>query len=268
VLKDFSSGHVLFSRLDAVGLITLNRPEVLNAFADQMREELVDVVREAADDAAIRAIVITGAGRGFCTGADVARMYELVSGEQWDELEAFVEVGATVVRTIDGLSKPVLAAVNGVAAGGGANLALACDIRIAATSASIGQTFGRVGLQPDWGGTYFLPRLVGLGRALELALTADMLSAADALRLGLFNRVVDDGEVVNETIALAARIAAKSPLAVALAKQSIRQAYGESLDDALHTERVNQLRLFKTADARDAMRAFVARKSSSQRTPP
>ncbi|HZM95007.1 MAG TPA: enoyl-CoA hydratase/isomerase family protein [Vicinamibacterales bacterium] len=255
------SAQILFSRHDAVGLITLNRPEVLNAFADQMREELVDVVRAAAEDTAIRAVVITGAGRGFCAGADVRRMYELVCREEWDTLEALVEGGASVVKTIDGLGKPVLAAVNGAAAGGGANLALACDIRIAGTSASIGQTFSRVGLQPDWGGTYFLPRLVGLGRALELAFTGEILSAPDALRLGIFNRVVGDGEVVNETIALAARIAVKSPLAVALAKQSIRQSYGETLDDALHTERVNQLRLFKTAEARDAMRAFVVRKS-------
>ena len=258
---------MLLSRHDAVGLITLNRPEVLNAFADQMREELVDVVREAAGDAAIRAIVITGAGRGFCAGADVRRMHELVCSESWDELEAFVEAGAAIVRTIDGLSKPVLAAVNGAAAGGGANLALACDIRIAATSASIGQTFNRVGLQPDWGGTYFLPRIVGLGHALELVLTADMLSSAEALRLGIFNRVVDDGQVVNDTMALAARIAEKSPLAVALAKQSIRQSYDGSLGDALHTERVNQSRLFKTAEARDAIRAFLARMSSRQGPP-
>ena len=262
------SAQILLSRHDAVGLITLNRPEVLNAFADQMREELIDIVREAAEDASIRAVVITGAGRGFCAGADIARMYELVSREQWEELEALIEAGATVVSTIDQLSKPVLAAVNGAAAGGGANLALACDIRIAATSASIGQTFARLGLQPDWGGTYFLPRLVGLGRALELALTADMLSAADALRLGIFNRVVDDDQVVGETIALAARIGASSPLAVALAKQSIRQAYGGPLDAALHAERINQLRLFKTAEARDAIRAFVARRSSRQDTSP
>src|SRR4030095_14318579 len=110
-------------------------------------------------------------------------------------------------------------AVKGAAAGGGANLVLACDIRMAATSASIGQTFNRVGLQPDWGGTYFLPRLVGIGRALELVLTAEMLSADEALRLGLFNRVVDDQRLVEETVSLAARIAAKPPLAVALAKQ-------------------------------------------------
>src|SRR5262245_7071666 len=252
MLVQIRSGHrvsaqILFSRHDAVGLITLNRPDVLNAFAEGMREELVDAVREAAEDTAIRAIVMTGAGRGFCAGADVRRMHELVSSEAWDELEAFVEVGATIVRTIDDLRKPVLAAVNGAAAGGGANLALACDIRIAATSASIGQTFNRVGLQPDWGGTYFLPRIVGLGHALELVLTAEMLSSADALRLGIFNRVVDDGRVVDETMALAARIAEKSPLAVALAKRSIRQSYSGSLDDAHHTERVHPRRLTKTA---------------------
>jgi 2-(1,2-epoxy-1,2-dihydrophenyl)acetyl-CoA isomerase len=147
------SAQVLFSRHGGVGLITLNRPEKMNAFADGMREQLGEVVREAAADAEVRAVVITGAGRAFCAGADVVRMHDLVAGEDWDAMEAFLVTGASVVRTIDELSKPVLAAVNGVAAGGGANLALACDIRIAAARASIGQTFCRIGLHPDWGGT-------------------------------------------------------------------------------------------------------------------
>jgi 2-(1,2-epoxy-1,2-dihydrophenyl)acetyl-CoA isomerase len=254
------STQVLFTRHERVGLITLNRPEKLNAFADRMRDELVDVTREAAEDEAIGALVITGAGRAFCAGADIGYMHDLVVREEWDALEALVEAGAQVVSTIDGLPKPVLAAVNGAAAGGGANLALACDMRVAATGASIGQTFNRVGLQPDWGGTYFLPRLVGIGRALELVLTAEMLSADEALRLGLFNRVVDDQRLVEETVSLAARIAAKPPLAVALAKQAIRQGSGSSLSDALNRERDNQLRLFRSAAAREAMRAFLEKR--------
>ena len=248
---------ILYSRHDRVGLITLNRPEKLNAFADRMRYEIVDLVRDVEHDDTVGALVITGAGRAFCAGADIAYMHDLVAREDWDALEALVQAGATVVTAIDRLDKPVLAAVNGAAAGGGANLALACDIRIAARSASIGQTFNRIGLQPDWGGSYFLPRLVGLGRALELAFTADMLSAEDALRLGLFNRLVDDHTVVDEAIGMAARIAAKPPLAVALAKQSLRSAYGASLADCLERERVNQLRLFKTPEALEAMRAFL-----------
>ncbi|MGH7555422.1 MAG: enoyl-CoA hydratase/isomerase family protein [Longimicrobiales bacterium] len=254
------SAHVTFSRREAVGLVTLNRPDRLNAFADRMRDELAEIMHETAADEAIRAVVMTGAGRAFCAGADVGRMHELVVHEEWDALEALVGAGAAVVRLIDAFDKPVLAAVNGVAAGGGANLALACDVRIAARSASIGQTFTRMGLQPDWGGTYFLPRLVGLGRALELVLSAEMLPADEALRLGLFNRVVDDAHVVGESVALADRIAALPAQALALAKQAVRRGAGSSLTEALDVERTHQLRLFKTPEAREAMRAFLARR--------
>jgi 2-(1,2-epoxy-1,2-dihydrophenyl)acetyl-CoA isomerase len=259
------SAHILFSRSDSVGLVTLNRPERLNAFADRMRDELMEVTREAADDDGVRAVVLTGAGRAFCAGADVEHMYDLIVREDWEALEALVEAGASVVQTIDRLGKPVLAAVNGVAAGGGANLALACDIRVAATSARIGQTFSRMGLQPDWGGTYFLTRLAGLGRALELVLTGDMLAADEALRLGLFNRVVADERVVSETVSLAERIAAQPPQAIALAKQSVRRALGVSLAEALDLERTYQLRLFKTPEAREAMRTFLASRRPRER---
>jgi 2-(1,2-epoxy-1,2-dihydrophenyl)acetyl-CoA isomerase len=255
------NAHVLFSRHDRVGLITLNRPEKLNAFTDRMRDDLAEVVREAEADDAIAALVITGAGRAFCAGADIAYMHDLVAREEWNTLDALVQAGASVVTTIDRIDKPVLAGVNGAAAGGGANLALACDVRIAATSASIGQTFNRIGLQPDWGGTYFLPRLIGLGRAMELAFTADMLSAEEAFRLGIFNRIVDDAAVVDDTMSLAARIAAKPRLAVALAKQSLRSAYGSSLAECLERERSNQMRLFKSPEALEGMRAFLRRRS-------
>ena len=257
------SAQVLFERHDRVGLITLNRPEKLNAFADRMRDELGEVTRAAAEDDAVGALVITGAGRAFCAGADIGYMHDLVVRQDWDALEALVVAGAQVVSAIDALAKPVLAAVNGAAAGGGANLVLACDIRMAATSASIGQTFNRVGLQPDWGGTYFLPRLVGLGRALELALTADMLSAEEALRLGLFNRVVDDERLINETLSLAARLATKPPLAVALTKQALRQGLVSTLPEALDRERVNQIRLFRSAETRAAIHAFLEKRASA-----
>ncbi len=257
------STHILYSRHERVGVITLNRPEKFNAFAGTMRLELVDALRAAADDAATGAIVITGAGRAFCAGADVAWMYDLVTREDWDTLNSQIQAGAEVIQIIDALEKPVLAAVNGVAAGGGANLALACDIRIAASSASIGQSFTRLGLQPDWGGTYLLPRLIGTGRALELVLTAEMVSASDALQLGLFNRVVDEERVVDDTLAMAARIAAKPSLGIALARRAIRRAHDMNLPDALEFERQNQLRLLKTPEARNAMRAFLERRKPS-----
>src|SRR4030095_4825694 len=225
----------------------------------------VEVVREAEADDAVGALVITGAGRAFCAGADIAYMHDLVAREQWDALEALVQAGASVVATIDRLEKPVLAAVNGAAAGGGANLGVSCHIRVAATSASIGQTFNRIGLQPDWGGTYFLPRLVGLGRALELALTAEMLSAEEALRLGLFNRVVDDERLIDETLSLAPRLAAKPPLAVALTKQALRQGLVSTLEESLDRERLNQMQLFQSAEARAALHAFLQKHPSVHR---
>jgi 2-(1,2-epoxy-1,2-dihydrophenyl)acetyl-CoA isomerase len=251
------SAQVLFARHDRVGLITLNRPEKLNAFADRMRDELAEVTGAAAKDDTIGALVITGAGRAFSAGGDIQYMHDLVAREEWDTLEALVKAGERVVALIDSLAKPVVAAVNGAAAGGGASLALACDIRVAAASASIGLTFNRIGLQPDWGGTYFLPRLVGLGRALELALTGDMLPAEEALRLGLFNHLVDEGRLIEQTLALAARLAAKPPLAVALTKQALRQSLVSSLPEALDRERTNQMRLFRSTHARAAMRAFL-----------
>jgi 2-(1,2-epoxy-1,2-dihydrophenyl)acetyl-CoA isomerase len=257
---------VLVSRRGRVGVIRLNRPEKLNAFFGGMRDELAGALRAAADDDSVGALVITGAGRGFCAGADVAWMYNLVTREEWDTLEALVDSAASVIRLIDGCDKPVLAAVNGVAAGGGACLALACDIRIAGSSASIGLAFARLGLQPDWGGTYVLPRLIGPGRALELVLTADMLSAQEALQIGLFNRVVDDELVVEETVALAERIAARPALSVALARQAIRTTYGLTLSEALERERRNQMRLLRTPEARDAMRAFLEKRRPESST--
>jgi len=248
---------VLFSCYGRVGVITLNRPEKLNAFADRMRQELVEITSSAAADDSVGALVVTGAGRAFCAGADVGYLYELVCREDWDALDALVDAGARVVSVIDGLEKPVLAAVNGAAAGGGANLALACDVRVAAASASIGQTFNRIGLQPDWGGTYFLSRLVGLGRALELVFTAEMLPADEAFRIGLFNRVVNDHRVVDDTLELAGRIAAKPPLAIALAKRAVRRASDGTLTDALDLERRHQRLLFRTAEAREGTRAFL-----------
>jgi len=152
-------------------------------------------------------------------------------------------------------------AVNGPAAGGGANLALACDVRIAAASASIGQTFNNIWLQPDWGGTYFLPRLIGIGRALELVFSGKMIASEEALRIGLFNRVVGDDVVVNETLEWARDLALKPPLALAMAKRSIRLSHQRSLTDALHLEVEGQLRLLKSADAREGVSAFLEKRT-------
>ena len=177
--------HILIDVVDGVGTITLNRPDKLNSFAGRMRQEIADAVAELSEHQGARVMVITGAGRGFCTGADVRYLKELSDADDMEGLTALVEAGREVVTQIRTAPKPVIASVNGPAAGGGANLALACDIRIASDRASIGQTFVRIGLHPDWGGTYFLPRLVGPAIAAELFFTGDMIPAAEAHRLGI-----------------------------------------------------------------------------------
>ena len=249
--------HVLTAVEDGVGTITLNRPKKLNAFAGTMRQEIAQAVHALADDDAVKVLVITGAGRAFCAGADIAYMQELLDNQDVDGFRALVEAGRDVVTTIRNTAKPVIASVNGAAAGGGANMALACDLRIASDRASIGQTFNRIGLHPDWGGTYFLPRLVGPSKALELIFSGEMVPAQEAERLGLFNRVVPADRLKTETLALAQGLAAKPPIALALAKRAIHTSDTASLDGMLDIEVANQLRCFESDDAREGLEAFL-----------
>jgi 2-(1,2-epoxy-1,2-dihydrophenyl)acetyl-CoA isomerase len=249
--------HVLFSIDDGIGIVTLNRPDKLNAFAGQMRQELARVIDEAAGDERVRVLVITGAGRAFCAGADVGYLHDLISQKDWNSARDLVEVGSSIVSTIATLPKPVIAAVNGPAAGGGANLALACDLRLASDRASLGQTFNRIGLHPDWGGTYFLPRLVGPAKALELIFTAEMIDAPEGLRLGLFNRVVPHERLMDEAREVAGRLAAKPAVAIALAKQAVYKSFHATLETMLALEIENQTRCFETEDAKEGIRAFV-----------
>ncbi len=252
--------HVLTDVTAAIGTITLNRPDKLNAFAGTMRQEVAQAVREMAGDTDVRVIVITGAGRAFCAGADIGYMKEL--GEKGDtaSLELLVESGRETVTAIRTTPKPVIASVNGPAAGGGANLALSCDIRIASDRASIGQTFNRIGLHPDWGGTFFLPRLVGASKALELIFTAEMVPADEGLRIGIFNRVVPHDRLADETHSLAAMLAAKPPIALALAKQAIYASDGSSLESMLDIELEHQVRCFESEDATEGLQAFLEKR--------
>ena len=254
--------HVLLDIADGVARITLNRPEKLNAFAGTMRQEIADAVRSCAKDDAVRVLVITGAGRAFCAGADIGYMQELLANDDTEGFSALVEAGREVVTVVRETSKPVIASLNGAAAGGGANLALACDIRIASEKASIGQTFNRIGLHPDWGGTFFLPRLVGASKALELVWGADMVPAEEALRLGLVNRVVPHKDLARETDAFALRLAAKPPRAVALAKKAIYASERHRLEEMLTAELRNQLACFQTADAREGLAAFLEKRDA------
>jgi 2-(1,2-epoxy-1,2-dihydrophenyl)acetyl-CoA isomerase len=253
--------YILLRREDGVGTLTLNRPERLNAFAGTMRREIADALDELERDAAVRVIVITGAGRGFCAGADVAYMAELVARHDVEAMAALVEAGRRVVTTIRRSAKPVIGSINGVAAGGGANLALACDLRVAGDQAKLGQTFNRIGLHPDWGATYFLPRLVGPAKALELFWLADVIDAAECLRLGLFNRVVPQAELAAETDRVARTLAAKPALALALAKRAVYQSLDRSLPEMLDYELEAQLRCFESRDAAEGMAAFLEKRT-------
>src|SRR3954469_11262608 len=195
--------------------ITLDRPEKLNAFSGTMREELLEALRAAAGDSECRVVIITGAGRAFCAGGDVEYMSGLQKNGDIDAFRKLLNAGRDVVTQIAEMPKPVIASVNGVAAGAGCNLALACDFRIASDNAKLGETFVRIGIHPDWGGTWFLPRLAGPSRALEMLMTGRMVDSAEALAIGMIDRVVPLEELPPQTMTLARAIAQGPPLAIA-----------------------------------------------------
>lgn len=251
---------VAVSREGAIATITLNRPEAMNAFDASMAADVADAIGAAAGDASCRVIVLTGAGRGFCAGADLARLKDIVVARDRNTARELVTGGARIVQAIVSAPKPVIAAVNGPAAGGGASLVLACDVRIASADASIGVVFNRIGLHPDLGATFLLPLLAGFGRAMELVLSGDMIPAPEAHRIGVFNRVVAGDALLAETYAFARKLAAKSPQAVARAKRSMHAAVRLSLDQMLAIELDEQLALFAMDETRDALLAFIGKR--------
>jgi 2-(1,2-epoxy-1,2-dihydrophenyl)acetyl-CoA isomerase len=253
---------VRLDRNEGVGTLTLNRPDKLNAFAGRMRQEMSEALNELDSDGAVRVIVITGAGRGFCAGADVGYMAELVERRDIEAMAALVDAGRHVVMTIRRSRKPVIGSINGVAVGGGANLALACDLRIASDRAQIGQTFNRIGLHPDWGGTYFLPRLVGPAKSLELFWFAEIIDAREAERLGLFNKVVPHEDLADATRSWARTLAAKPALALSLAKRAVYDSLDRSLPDMLDYELDAQLRCFESGDASEGIHAFTEKRAA------
>jgi len=243
-----------------VGTVALNRPDKLNAFTIEMVEELQAALRTLAGTAAVRVIVLTGAGRAFCAGADVGLLQHLI--ETGDEAAGrrLVDGMRGVAAILRAAPQPVLASLNGVAAGGGANLALGCDLRIAADTAQIGQVFMKIGLHPDWGGTFFLPRLVGPSKALELLLGAELVGAAECARLGLVNRVVPAAELPAATRQWAEAIAAAPPLAVRRAKAAIYRSGRATLEEMLDVELEAQLECFRSEDGKEGIAAFFARR--------
>jgi 2-(1,2-epoxy-1,2-dihydrophenyl)acetyl-CoA isomerase len=242
----------------AVATITLDRPDALNALTIELKEALLAAFGQVAADPAVRAVVLTGTGRAFCAGQDLRERLEPGAAPLADEIRVRYNPLIRAMRTLD---KPIIGAVNGVAAGAGASLAFACDIRLAAEGASFLLAFGRVGLVPDSGATWTLPRLVGGSKAAELALTGDSLSAADAERFGLVARVVPANALLGEAQALAARLAAGAPRALALTKRALDASWGATLDQQLETEARLQGEAGATSDHAEGVAAFVERRT-------
>jgi 2-(1,2-epoxy-1,2-dihydrophenyl)acetyl-CoA isomerase len=243
-----------------IATITLNRPEKLNAFAGTMREDLLAAIEQTAVLDHISVTVITGAGRGFCAGGDVVSMSELQERRDSAGFARLLEAGGRAVMAIRAMPQFVIASVNGVAAGAGCNLALACDYRIASNAATFSESFIRIGLHPDWGGSWLLPRLVGAGRAMEMCLTGRPVPAQEAREMGLVDRVVEAEQLREETAALAAAVASMPRHTVRLIKQSILGAEERSLPEQVALESERQQELFASDDARERILAFARRK--------
>jgi 2-(1,2-epoxy-1,2-dihydrophenyl)acetyl-CoA isomerase len=244
---------VLVSRQGPVGIVTINRPDRLNAVTPDVGERLSDAFLDLEADAAVRAVVLTGAGRGFCAGADI-------SGDVGDARDVLMRTWNPLVRVMTGLELPIIAALNGVAAGAGVSLALACDLRVATTSSRMQLSFTKIGLIPDAGLTWLLPRIVGLGRANELALLARDIRAPEALQWGLVNRVCEDGAALETALALANEIAALAG-SVSTVKFAHERTFDATLDEQLVFEAKAQGRLQSHPDFAEATAAFAEKRS-------
>jgi 2-(1,2-epoxy-1,2-dihydrophenyl)acetyl-CoA isomerase len=247
---------ILFESAGPVARITLNRPDRLNSFTAQMHAELRDALGSLGD---ARVLVLTGAGRGFCAGQDLNDR-AVAPGEAVDLGETVEQCWNPLIRTLTTLPQPVIARVNGVAAGAGANVALACDIVVAAKSAKFIQSFSAIGLIPDSGGTWALPRLVGQARALGLALTGEPLPADKAEEWGMIWKAVDDASLDAEVDAIAAKLAALPPLGLAAIKEMIRSSWQYSLDEELERQAGTMRRLGFTDDYREGVAAFLEKR--------
>ena len=254
--------RLLFEVSDGVAILTLNRPAVMNAFQDGMREALFERLEECANDQAVRCIVITGAGPAFSAGGDIASMARLQKENDLSIVEARMNIAGQVIQQIRRMPQPVLAAINGAAAGAGMNLALACDMRIASDKAVFVESFVKIGLIPDWGGFDFLTKLVGTSKAMELMMLGDRIDASEAHQLGLVNRVVPDETFRDEAAKLARRLADGPAETLSAIKEGVYRGAESTLPETLSYEYKTQRRLFLREDAREGMKAFLEKRSA------
>lgn len=254
------SDQILVTEENSIFTITINRPEKMNAFSGHMRRDFAEALEHAGSDVDVRVVVIKGAGRAFCAGGDINYMMELVERRDADEFERLLGSARRVLTTIRLMGKPVIASINGAAAGAGFNVALACDIRIASSDATFSQAFSKIGLHPDWGGTYFLPRIVSTNIACEMVFLGDSINAQRAYELGIINRVVAPEDLEEETRKLAQRLSATPPIAIAAAKRSIYMSDKETLEAMLQQELEAQMECFHSEDFKEGLRAFMEKR--------
>ncbi len=250
---------------EGVALLTLNRPEALNSFTAQMHGEVREVLTRAAEDSQVRAVMITGKGRGFCAGQDLNDRAVAPGAARPDLGESVNNYYNPLIRLITGMEKPVICAVNGVAAGAGANIALACDIVIAGRSASFIESFSKLGLIPDSGGTWILPRLVGMARAKGLAMLGPKVSAEQAEAWGMIWQVVDDADLMATALGLATQMAQQPTRGFAFTKQAFAASAANTLDQQLELEKELMRAAGQTADYQEGVSAFLEKRAPQYR---
>jgi enoyl-CoA hydratase/carnithine racemase len=248
---------LLVEREDGIATITLNRPKVLNALCHQMIVDLIAALTTLAEDAETRAVIMTGSGRAFCAGLDLAEQRQPPDQRRMAEMR---EHATTVPLMFLRFPKPFIAAINGIAVGVGVDMTLPCDIRVASENAKLGLTFTRVGLIPEFGGTYLLPRILGLGKALELVLTGRTLEAREALEIGLVNKVVAHDKLMDEAREMARMTLKAAPLALQLSKQAIHSGINSGFVEATQLEVLSEVACMNTADFKEAIKAFAEKR--------
>ena len=251
--------HVLYRLEGHIAIITLNRAEVKNAFSPEMITLWRQFLEEARADNNVRVIILTGKGETFCSGGDIR---EMAAGklQSWDMKKFLWEGVHRIVLTLEDLDKPIIAAINGAAMGAGLDMALMCDLRVCSDRAKLGESYILLGLVPGDGGAFFLPRLVGIAKAMELFLTGDILSAQEALHMGLVNRVVPPDRLLEESLALAEKISSKPPLAVRMMKRAIYQSQTSTLRAHLDYISSQLALLSETQDHQEAAKAFLEKR--------
>ncbi len=255
---------LLLEKGDGIATITLSAPDKLNALTGKMRQSLLLAVDEIAKDDEVRVVIVTGAGRGFCSGADVTAMTSRSDPAAVSRYERLQVVAWSYADLFPKLSKPVIAAINGACVGAGFSLALSCDIRVASEAARFGVLQIARALVPDYGLTYYLPQTVGMSSALELMFTGEIISAAEAERLGIVSRVVAPDELMNVARELAGKIAQQAPIPVELTKKMVWRGLFDSLTRQLDLETYAQQICFQTEDHREAVRAFLEKQPQPQ----